>query len=98
MGLFDKFKKSKEGQTTSNGVLDRSSVGKIEAEYQENLYSVDYKGERTPLRTVPRREWTNVSSVEEKIDNLSVIKRKTKGRTPDVDEKIDKLFAKKFKK
>jgi len=98
MGLFDRFKKSKEGPTTSTVVLDKSPAGKIEAEYQENLYSVDYKGERTPLRTVPRREWTNVSSVEEKIDKLSVIKRKTKGKTPDVDEKIDRLLAKKFKK
>jgi hypothetical protein len=79
------FKKSKRD------VLEKPQ--KVEVEYRENLYSADYKGERTPLSR-PRREWINISSVEEKIDRFSKKKRRARG----IEEKVNRLLAKKFKK
>jgi len=101
MPLFNWFNRVKEKQIPEKEkqIPEKKPIEKeAEAEYHEDLYSADYKGERKTEKSVSRREWTNVSAIEEKIDRLSGIRRKGSAKPSNLEEKVDRLLSKKFRK
>lgn len=70
--------------------MENQKVEGIEAEYTEDLYTVDYKGKRLSEKKMP----VNISMIEEKVDRLSV----KRGMVDDLEKKINRILSKRLKK
>ncbi|MEM4257934.1 MAG: hypothetical protein QXL17_02135 [Candidatus Thermoplasmatota archaeon] len=70
-------------------------------QYEEILYSKDEKEKKqilqNPAKTIHRDTWENTSTIEKKIDTIQTQDTKTSSYIADIEEKVDRVLAKKRK-
>ncbi|RLF51520.1 MAG: hypothetical protein DRN19_02655 [Thermoplasmata archaeon] len=84
MGLFDFLKRDKKGRM-------EKKPSKSRVEYHETLYSKDAPPQ-IPPKSLPRREWEHISSIEEKIDKLNRRSISEKDIT-EIEKKVDGILS-----